>query len=97
MSFAGRVAAFIVLVSLLPLLCLIAIAVWCSDPGPILFRQTRVGQFGRHFMMYKFRSMRSAAGLLLTCTGDPRITTVGRFLRAWKLDEVPATLEYCVW
>lgn len=89
MSFVGRVTAFFVLMMLLPLLCLIALAVWCSDPGPILFRQIRVGQFGRHFTMYKFRSMRSAAGLPLTCSGDPRVTAAGRVLRAAKLDELP--------
>lgn len=89
MSFVGRVAALVVLIFLLPFSCLIALAVWCSDPGPILFRQIRVGQFGRHFTMYKFRTMRSAAGLPLTCSGDPRITAVGRFLRASKLDELP--------
>jgi lipopolysaccharide/colanic/teichoic acid biosynthesis glycosyltransferase len=89
MSLVGRIAASLVLILLLPLFCLIALAVWCGDPGPILFRQIRVGQFGRHFTMYKFRSMRSAAGLPLTCSGDPRITTAGRFLRASKLDELP--------
>jgi lipopolysaccharide/colanic/teichoic acid biosynthesis glycosyltransferase len=89
MSFAGRIAALIVLVLLLPVLCLIAFSIRCDDRGPVLFRQIRVGQFGRQFSMYKFRSMRATAGLPITRSGDPRVTAAGRFLRAWKLDELP--------
>ena len=85
----GRIAAAVTLVAIAPLLCLIAIAVVCEDGRPVLFRQVRVGRFGRHFRMYKLRSMRARPGLPLTCKGDPRVTRVGRFLRAWKLDELP--------
>jgi len=89
LNIIGRIAAAVTLVAIAPLLGFIALAVACEDGSPVLFRQIRVGQFGRHFNMYKFRSMRTRPGLPLTCKGDPRVTRVGRFLRAWKLDELP--------
>lgn len=89
MNLTGRVAALLTLIAVSPLLCLIAIAIRLDDRGPVLFRQIRVGRFGRHFTMYKFRSMRIARGLPLTRSGDPRITRVGFFLRRHKLDELP--------
>ncbi len=89
MNTGGRIAAAGALIALAPLLGLIALAVVSEDGRPVLFRQVRVGRFGRHFNMYKFRSMRMRPGLPLTCKGDPRVTRVGRFLRAYKLDELP--------
>jgi len=89
MNVLGRIGAVVTLVLAAPLLCAIAIAIWCDDRKPVLFRQIRVGRFGRHFTMYKFRSMRACPGLLLTCQGDPRVTRAGRFLRVCKLDELP--------
>jgi lipopolysaccharide/colanic/teichoic acid biosynthesis glycosyltransferase len=85
----GRIAAALVLAAAVPLLAVIAIAIWCEDGGPVLFRQVRVGRFGQPFVMYKLRSMRRLSGLSLTCKGDPRVTRVGRALRACKLDEIP--------
>jgi lipopolysaccharide/colanic/teichoic acid biosynthesis glycosyltransferase len=85
----GRIAAAVTLVVIAPLLGLIAMALVFEDGKPILFRQVRVGRFGGRFTMYKFRSMRARPGLPLTCKGDPRVTRVGRFLRACKLDELP--------
>ncbi len=79
-------------VLLLPLLAVIALAVAVSSPGPVLFRQHRVGMHGRPFEILKFRTMTHAPqgqGPLVTAAGDRRITAVGRFLRATKLDELP--------
>lgn len=76
-----------------PLLLLIALLVWATSPGSVLFRQERVGRGGRLFMILKFRTMVTDAeerGLKITCGGrDPRVTPVGYWLRRFKLDELP--------
>jgi lipopolysaccharide/colanic/teichoic acid biosynthesis glycosyltransferase len=76
---------------------LLAIALWIrlDSPGPVLFRQRRVGRHGRHFDIYKFRTMadRPDDGRQLTVGRDPRITRAGRFLRRSKLDELPQLLN----
>ena len=75
-----------------PLFLLVLILVKCSDGGPIFFRQQRVGQFGKNFWLWKFRTMIVDAerlGISVTKDGDPRITRLGRYLRRWKLDELP--------
>jgi lipopolysaccharide/colanic/teichoic acid biosynthesis glycosyltransferase len=73
-----------------PGLAAVALAVKASSPGPVLFRQVRVGRSGRPFRICKFRSMRvGEGGALVTASGDPRVTRVGRFLRRWKIDEIP--------
>jgi len=80
------------LVVLLPVGGIIALAIRLADGGPAFYRQLRVGQFGKPFRIWKFRSMvREAdqAGLPLTCEADVRITPVGRWLRRFKLDELP--------
>ncbi len=87
----------------LPLMGLIALAIRLDTPGPVLFSQTRVGQGGKVFRCYKFRSMyqgaekeqerlrcmNEASGPLFKIKDDPRITRVGRFLRRISLDELP--------
>ena len=73
-----------------------AVAVKLTSPGPILYRQERLGRWGRPFRIYKFRSMVRDAerrGGSLTVGGDDRITPVGRFLRRHKLDELPQLLN----
>jgi lipopolysaccharide/colanic/teichoic acid biosynthesis glycosyltransferase len=89
---------FDVLVSLVALyvltLPLLAVALWVKldSPGPVLFRQVRVGRWGNLFHIWKFRTMVAdapARGPAITAAGDPRITRSGRFLRATKLDELP--------
>ncbi|KAB1070782.1 sugar transferase [Methylobacterium planeticum] len=80
------------LILFLPLLCLIACAIVAESHGPILFSQLRLGQGGRPFRIYKFRKFdeaRSVNGLAITLRGDSRMTRVGRFLQATKLDELP--------
>lgn len=78
-----------VLVCLLPVLCLIAVTVAIGSPGGVVYRHRRIGRGGRPFMMLKFRTMRSdLAGPAVTRRGDVRVTSVGRFLRKTKLDEV---------
>jgi exopolysaccharide biosynthesis polyprenyl glycosylphosphotransferase len=86
-----------------PLFLLIALAIRLDSPGPIIFRQTRVGLRGRHFEMYKFRSMHVGAekqqdmlaelneadGPIFKIREDPRLTRVGRILRRLSLDELP--------
>lgn len=84
-------AALIGLVVLSPVLLFVAVAVRVSSPGPALFIQDRVGRHGRIFRCAKFRTMRTGTDSQgsVTAAGDARITPVGRFLRRWKLDELP--------
>lgn len=74
-----------------PVLLLIALAIRIDDPGPVFYRQVRVGRGGREFRIYKFRTMVVDAdkkGLQITVGRDNRITRVGAFLRKTKLDEL---------
>jgi exopolysaccharide biosynthesis polyprenyl glycosylphosphotransferase len=84
-------AAFLLLL-LSPVILLAALAIRLDSRGPILFRQTRVGQGGRPFEILKFRSMRvnaEANGPQWAAASDSRITRVGKFLRTYRLDEIP--------
>jgi sugar transferase (PEP-CTERM system associated) len=76
----------------LPFIPIIILAVRLSSPGPIFFRQTRVGLRGRPFSVIKFRTMRQdaeAQGAVWATKNDPRVTRLGRFMRATRLDEIP--------
>jgi sugar transferase (PEP-CTERM system associated) len=81
------------LLLLWPLMIVVAIAVKLSSPGPVFLRQERVGEDGRSFIIYKFRSMRqdaeSASGPQWAKEADKRITTVGRIIRRCRIDELP--------
>jgi sugar transferase (PEP-CTERM system associated) len=84
--------SFIGLLLCLPILPFIILAVRLSSPGPILFSQTRVGQRGRLFTAYKFRTMwkdAEAQGAVWAAKDDPRVTAIGRFLRSTRIDEIP--------
>ncbi|MBQ1066982.1 sugar transferase [Micromonospora sp. D75] len=102
-----RVAAGLGLLMLVPLFAAIALAIRISDPGPVFFRQPRVGHEGRTFRVWKFRTMYVDAeerlaglvdrnetdGMLFKMKQDPRVFPVGRFLRATSLDELPQLIN----
>jgi len=82
------------LIILSPLFLLLSIWIKMDSQGPVFFRQERVGHLGRLFRMHKFRTMfADASGISLTVGDDPRVTRCGRFLRRFKLDELPQLLD----
>ncbi|NND82666.1 MAG: exopolysaccharide biosynthesis polyprenyl glycosylphosphotransferase [Gammaproteobacteria bacterium] len=98
------IIAFIALIALSPLLATVAVWIKLDSPGAVLFKQQRVGLNGVPFTMWKFRSMRNDAerikdqlndanemhnGVIFKMKQDPRITTVGRFIRKTSIDELP--------
>ena len=87
------VLSLVALVALSPLMAALAIAVKCSSPGPVIYRQTRVGRRKRNFNILKFRSMKIDAEAdgqpKLANINDSRATPLGRFLRKYRLDELP--------
>jgi sugar transferase (PEP-CTERM system associated) len=91
--FFDLVAASVLLLLAWPLMLVVALAVWVESGTPILYRQTRVGERGEHFVLTKFRSMRVDAekdGVAQWATkNDDRSTRVGRFIRLTRLDELP--------
>ncbi len=85
--------AGLLLLLALPVMALCAVAVRATSPGPVLYRQERVGRGGRRFTLWKFRTMvdnaEEATGEVLSQPGDPRLTAIGAQLRAYRLDELP--------
>jgi len=83
------------LILLTPLFALIALAIKWQDGGPVFYRQCRMGKGFRKFRLFKFRSMdpNASSAILLTGPRDPRVTPVGRFIRKYKLDELPQLLN----
>lgn len=94
----------VLLVLLLPVFLAVALAIRLEDPGPVFFKQTRVGRWGTLFTMWKFRSMftdaeerkqalmaanEMAGGVIFKMKDDPRITRVGRIIRKTSIDELP--------
>jgi exopolysaccharide biosynthesis polyprenyl glycosylphosphotransferase len=81
------------LLLLSPLMAIVALLIWLEDRGPIFYRQVRMGLDGKRFDILKFRSMSPAAedktGAVWAERDDPRRTKIGRFIRAWSLDELP--------
>ena len=87
------------LLLIIPLLALLAIWVKLDSPGPVLFRQHRVGRGGRQFAIHKLRTMRidsERSNSQITVAGDSRITRSGRLLRKYKLDELPQLVDVLV-
>lgn len=86
------------LLALAPVLLLLAVWIKLDSPGPVFFRQERVGRGGKLFRIHKFRTMVTDAerrGLQITVGSDARVTRVGQWLRKYKLDELPQLLD--VW
>lgn len=84
---------------LLPLFAVISVLILFHDGFPVFFRQVRVGRYGRHFRIWKFRSMyrdSESKGLQITVGDDPRITPVGRWIRKTKVDELPQLINVLV-
>lgn len=86
-----KIAALAGILLLWPLLLVIAVLIKLKMPGgPVLFRQKRIGQYGKSFTMYKFRTMKVAhSGSSVSVKGETRITPLGAKLRKYKLDELP--------
>jgi exopolysaccharide biosynthesis polyprenyl glycosylphosphotransferase len=105
-----RVVALVALLIMLPFFPIIALAIKLSDPGPVFFRQPRVGREGKTFRVWKFRTMytdaeerlaslvdqNEADGMLFKIKNDPRAFRFGRFLRAFSIDEVPQVINVLV-
>jgi len=90
------VLATLMLLVSLPVMAIVVLAIWKTDGRPALFAQERVGQFGRKFRLFKFRTMyRDAAAYAPTPRdqSDPRVTPLGRFLRRASLDELPQLIN----
>jgi exopolysaccharide biosynthesis polyprenyl glycosylphosphotransferase len=88
------------LLGTLPLMLVAAVLVKLSSPGPVFYRQERMGRDGRLFNIYKFRSMRvdaeASTGPVWATPGDARVTPVGQFLRRTSIDELPQLLNVLV-
>ncbi len=106
--FLDLIASFLILILISPILLIVAIAIKLDSPGPIFYRQSRVGLKGTHFQVWKFRTMVVNAselqkeleaqnevqgGVLFKIKDDPRITKIGKFLRRYSLDELPQLIN----
>ena len=90
------VCSAIGLIVLAPLLAVVAVLIVSDSPGPVFFRQKRVGRHGKLFRIHKFRTMRHEPlqnGLSITVGADPRVTRIGAVLRRYKLDELPQLID----
>lgn len=86
------VLSLIMIILLLIPMAVISIIIKCTSPGPVFFRQERITQYGKAFMIMKFRTMRENAdrmGALITSQNDVRVTKIGGVLRRFRLDELP--------
>jgi O-antigen biosynthesis protein WbqP len=87
------IVSIVALIVLTPLAITLALIIRLDDPGPVFFRQRRIGQHGRHFTMLKFRTMRvdtpNVSTEIMKAMGQSYVTRVGSFLRKTSLDELP--------
>ena len=91
--FFDRLFALILLITFFPLFLIVAILIKLDSPGPALFIQKRVGERGKLFSIYKFRSMVVNNSDSYTSSNDPRITKMGAFIRKASIDELPQLLN----
>lgn len=90
------VASLVFLIILSPVFLILAICIKADSEGPVFYRQTRVTQYCREFRIHKFRSMCNGAdkkGTLVTVSGDNRVTSVGKFIRKYRLDEIAQLID----
>ena len=90
------VASVCGLIVLSPLFFIVSVWIKLDSPGPVFYRQVRVGRYNKDFKIFKFRSMRVGAdkGSLVTIGGrDPRVTRIGYYLRKFKIDELPQLIN----
>ncbi|MDX8398099.1 MAG: sugar transferase [Mariprofundaceae bacterium] len=88
------VVSFVGLLLLLPIFLMVAAVIKLGDPGSVFFKQCRIGKNGKEFKILKFRTMKNLPSTLkVTTADDPRITSVGRWLRKYKLDELPQLIN----
>lgn len=90
------IASGLGLIVLSPLFAVLAVWIKADSPGPVFYRQTRVGRGNRDFHLYKFRSMRPDSdrlGLITVGGHDPRVTRSGYYIRKYKLDEFPQLIN----
>ena len=85
----------IALIFLLPFFLMLAFIIKLDSPGPAIYRQERVTQYGKHFRIHKFRTMIQYAdsGSQVTINNDSRITRVGKFIRGCRIDEIPQLID----
>lgn len=84
------------LIFLSPLFLIVALWIKYDSPGPVFYRQSRVGRYGKDFRLFKFRSMRVGSdkkGLITVGGHDPRVTRSGYYIRKYKLDELPQLIN----
>ena len=90
------IASLILLIVLSPVFLILAIAIKVDSKGPVFYRQERVTQYGKHFRIFKFRSMVNDAdknGTAVTVKDDCRITKTGKFIRKFRLDEISQLID----
>ncbi len=89
--------SFVGLAAMAPLMAFVGMLIKLDTPGPVFYRQTRVGMRGMPYRILKFRSMRQDAeshgAALWAAADDPRISRVGRWLRKWRIDEIPQLIN----
>lgn len=97
--FCDIIFSFLGLLLLCPLFIIVALWIVIDNPGPVFYRQQRVGRNGIDFGLWKFRSMRIGSdktGLITIGERDPRITSAGYYIRKYKLDELPQLINVMV-